>query len=638
MPTDTPSEGSEPAATNRSPEGPVPRERAPKKTKRTREQVELPMTSPQLNTTPKGLFLSSANPNAEVCPESMETEAEGNQPASSTPPLPASYKLSLRKFITYKKDDLEGCEDDTSDDEGSEEQDDPECPRIRLSKEDKIRIRRPWRRTLIIQLMGRAIGYNYLVRRLRTLWKPEGHMELIDLEHEYFLARFELQRDYDIARCEGPWIIQDHYLVVQQWKPNFRPQTSKIQKICAWVRLPDIPIEYFDEDTLIKLGDKIGKTIKIDDTTCLASRGKFARICVEIDITKQLLAKFTIEEEEYPIEYEDIHLICFKCGKYGHKSEACGLNEQAQSESTPETAGEDGCNDKESVPPQVPDVSHQKTSSKTHLKERFGPWMLVTRKDRRSTRRDGTYGATQKQNTKDRNHDPSTSNGTNRQNLTTRFGPLSNLEDDILEEEPMEVEATIQRNPGKAPMEDISASTQPLGRPLANQQRARTKQANPPSNQERRRALSPSRTTTPSSDRGHVRHPAEASARSTGQRSGDSNHLLSPTIRLPGIRTAGPTQQEGRGRSTTPRRAAAEDEHTLVTGIVRGQPVSRSTVIHRQIDPGIISDRPPPSTNIDAAPDEGADFFDCDTPNELMDEDSLSRSRHSLALGSPSLN
>lgn len=53
---------------------------------------------------------------------------------------------------------------------------------------------------------------------------------------------------------------------------------------------------------------KFGRPIKVDGTTSLISKGKFARIYIEVDITKRLLSKFELEGKKHPIEYEGIHL------------------------------------------------------------------------------------------------------------------------------------------------------------------------------------------------------------------------------------------------------------------------------------------------------------------------------------------
>ena len=53
-----------------------------------------------------------------------------------------------------------------------EDEDDPECPVMLLSKEEKCRIRQPWKLTLIINLLGRSIGYTVLLRKIIKSKKP----------------------------------------------------------------------------------------------------------------------------------------------------------------------------------------------------------------------------------------------------------------------------------------------------------------------------------------------------------------------------------------------------------------------------------------------------------------------------------
>lgn len=43
----------------------------------------------------------------------------------------------------------------------------------------------------------------------------------------------------------------------------------------------------------MKVGLRIRRPVRIDTTTSLANRGMFARMCVEVDITKPLCLKIT---------------------------------------------------------------------------------------------------------------------------------------------------------------------------------------------------------------------------------------------------------------------------------------------------------------------------------------------------------
>lgn len=175
-----------------------------------------------------------------------------------------------------------------------EDDEDDGCPVIRLSREDKIRLRKPWRQTLIVKVLGRTIGYTYLLRRIRALWKPKAPIELVAFENDYFIVRFASVDDYEFAKYEVQWLIMDHYLIVKEWFPNFDPHSDKTEQVLVWVRFPCLPIQYYDKDFLMKIGSKIGRPIRVDQATSLVSRGKFARICVEVDISKPLLAKFML--------------------------------------------------------------------------------------------------------------------------------------------------------------------------------------------------------------------------------------------------------------------------------------------------------------------------------------------------------
>lgn len=59
--------------------------------------------------------------------------------------------------------------------------------------------------------------------------------------------------------------------------------------------------------------------LKIDELTLIHSRGKFARIYVKLDLQRKLVPAITALGKDFRLEYEGLHLICFRCGRYGHK-------------------------------------------------------------------------------------------------------------------------------------------------------------------------------------------------------------------------------------------------------------------------------------------------------------------------------
>ncbi|CAN1182872.1 hypothetical protein LINPERHAP2_LOCUS36214, partial [Linum perenne] len=87
----------------------------------------------------------------------------------------------------------------------------------------------------------------------------------------------------------------------------------------VWVHLLGIPLENFDVGILRLIGDRIWKTVRVDSTKLFGSRGNYARLCVEVDLLKPLVSKYHLHRRVRRIEYEGLHEICFKCGRYGHE-------------------------------------------------------------------------------------------------------------------------------------------------------------------------------------------------------------------------------------------------------------------------------------------------------------------------------
>ena len=131
----------------------------------------------------------------------------------------------------------------------------------------------------------------------------------------------------------------------------------------------------------MKLGSKLGKSVKIDTAKSLASRGRFARMCVEVDLTKPLISKFNLRRRTRRIEYEGIHLICFGCGKYGHRKDACPLethnNGVEQELPNGDSAGEDTRSLARNQERKDEPICNPK------IMEDYGSWMLDLRRSRK---------------------------------------------------------------------------------------------------------------------------------------------------------------------------------------------------------------------------------------------------------------
>ncbi|XP_057441868.1 uncharacterized protein LOC130733658 [Lotus japonicus] len=232
-------------------------------------------------------------------------------------------------------------------------------PVVPISLEEYEEWCRPWKYSLVIKLLGKRIGFKWMNQRIHHFWAREGDLKVIDLTDDYFLVRFVSEKDYLYALFEGPWRIADHYLLVQRWRPMFKPGDDEVRKIAVWVRFPKLPQELYNETFLWRAGS--------------------------------MLALGT----ECNVEYEGLHFICFECGRYGHKKEYCPeliapLSCPPEPVATKTTPTNLDAN-------QNPGIVHEETPS-AETQSCFGPWMMAKRQPKRKPPKASNQGTILREN------------------------------------------------------------------------------------------------------------------------------------------------------------------------------------------------------------------------------------------------
>ena len=72
-----------------------------------------------------------------------------------------------------------------------------------------------------------------------------------------------------------------------------------------------MPIELYEAEVLKQIGEAIGKVLRIDTHTALESRGKYARMCIQVDVRKPLINTILIGKFKQAVAYEGINKLCF---------------------------------------------------------------------------------------------------------------------------------------------------------------------------------------------------------------------------------------------------------------------------------------------------------------------------------------
>ncbi|KAK8946520.1 hypothetical protein KSP39_PZI007476 [Platanthera zijinensis] len=143
---------------------------------------------------------------------------------------------------------------------------------------------------LVGKLLGRRLSFPYLLVELQRCWLPHGEFQLIMLSGDCFTCVFTSAEARDGVLMGGPWYINGFLVGLDVWSISFSPSTLSGLSSPLWVRLPGLPLIYWDKKNLGRIATMFGEPLWIDAITSRWERAEFARVCVKADFSKPLPA------------------------------------------------------------------------------------------------------------------------------------------------------------------------------------------------------------------------------------------------------------------------------------------------------------------------------------------------------------
>ncbi|KAL0916273.1 hypothetical protein M5K25_013768 [Dendrobium thyrsiflorum] len=165
----------------------------------------------------------------------------------------------------------------------------------------------------------------------------------------------------------------------------------------VWVRLPQLPLLYWDVVNLTRMANFIGEPLWMDSRTITWGHSSFPRFCVRLDLTKRLRTGIWIHGIKgrffQKIEYEGLSSFCLVCGLVGHTMDKCPSGQTVPLLSPPAgtppppppTAPPTGglANpDSTRTSPQISPAREQPIPKGPCREEELGEWNIVKRRPR----------------------------------------------------------------------------------------------------------------------------------------------------------------------------------------------------------------------------------------------------------------
>ncbi|KAK0600543.1 hypothetical protein LWI29_016006 [Acer saccharum] len=119
-------------------------------------------------------------------------------------------------------------------------------------------------------------------------WWPTGFFQIL------------LNSEEDKAQVWGIGSLQlkPGILRLQPWTQNFNPNTQRTTNAQIWVRFYDLPWEFWHPQILSDMARGVGIPLKFDRATLEGDYGHFARMLIDVDLSKPLPDSIMIEVGE----------------------------------------------------------------------------------------------------------------------------------------------------------------------------------------------------------------------------------------------------------------------------------------------------------------------------------------------------
>ncbi|CAH9095681.1 unnamed protein product [Cuscuta europaea] len=154
------------------------------------------------------------------------------------------------------------------------------------------------------------------------------HCQVKPHDKGWVVFKFKNEADRTKVMLEGPYILYGKLLVLKVLSDDFSFEDDEFLKVPIWIKFPKLPVRLWNEDTISEVASKVGIPLTTDRITLERANHNFARVLIEVDVSKPPPFSFPIKMAsgrifEQRVLYETFPNYGFHCKLYGHHPFIC---------------------------------------------------------------------------------------------------------------------------------------------------------------------------------------------------------------------------------------------------------------------------------------------------------------------------
>lgn len=207
-------------------------------------------------------------------------------------------------------------------------------PAIILTSVEEDQLRKQRENTLIMKFSAGMPNLYEIRSHIHSEWNLERSPAVGIIDKRHITLHMASSMDTKRALAHTTNKIKTSMFRVFRWTPDF--EVGKDSALAAvWVKMFNLPLHYYNEASLYRLGSILGTVLRIHPSTHALTQQSYAKVCIELDVSKPLIDKLWIgTSKEYgweiSLEYEGNHAYCDYCGLLGHTLGLCRKKREDQ--------------------------------------------------------------------------------------------------------------------------------------------------------------------------------------------------------------------------------------------------------------------------------------------------------------------
>lgn len=167
---------------------------------------------------------------------------------------------------------------------------------VQLRKEDVDKDTEKWKTSVILYVVGDSPTIGALERFIKAQWNFVAKPKIYYHNEGYFVIKFNTMEDRNEVIFSGPHTLNNIPIIIKAWEDNFDFNDETLSRIPLWVKFPNLPLNCWCMESLSRISSVLENPIYADECTSNIERSSFARVLIEMDVTKPLPQSIKVKD------------------------------------------------------------------------------------------------------------------------------------------------------------------------------------------------------------------------------------------------------------------------------------------------------------------------------------------------------